>query len=281
MHKKIFKSLEFIVILVLFTAVGLHEIRTMGKCSRLQFELIESGEFRKQPVSDAMADYIRTIEKPGETLALYWLETDFETMSWNGQFTEKSFQRIKELWRKNEDWNAYCKACQAIWDDLRYFPIPESVNTPKAEVSYVDSWMYERTYSGKRGHEGTDLMASEDIRGYYPVVSITDGIVLHKGWLEQGGYRIGITAPGGAYFYYAHLDSYADLNIGDSVKAGDLLGFMGDTGYSKIEGTTGNFPVHLHLGIYLTESGKEISVNPYPILQYLETKKLKCAYERG
>lgn len=281
MHKKIFKSLEFIVILVLFTAIGLHEIRTMGKCSRLQFELIESGEFRKQPVSDAMADYIRTIEKPGETLALYWLETDFETLSWNGCFSEKSFQRIKELWRKNEDWNAYCVACQAIWDDLRYFPIPESVNNPKAEVSYVDSWMYERTYGGKRGHEGTDLMASEDIRGYYPVVSITDGIVLHKGWLEQGGYRIGITAPGGAYFYYAHLDSYADLNIGDSVKSGDLLGFMGDTGYSKIEGTTGNFPVHLHLGIYLTESGKEISVNPYPILQYLETKKLKCAYERG
>lgn len=281
MHKKIFKSLEFIVILVLFTAVGLHEIRTMGKCSRLQFELIESGEFRKQPVSDAMADYIRTIEKPGETLALYWLETDFETLSWNGCFSEKSFQRIKELWRKNENWNAYCAACQAIWDDLRYFPIPESVNNPKAEVSYVDSWMYERTYGGKRGHEGTDLMASEDIRGYYPVVSITDGIVLHKGWLEQGGYRIGIIAPGGAYFYYAHLDSYADLNIGDSVKAGDLLGFMGDTGYSKIEGTTGNFPVHLHLGIYLTESGKEISVNPYPILQYLETKKLKCAYERG
>lgn len=281
MHKKIFKSLEFIVILVLFTAVGLHEIQTMGKYSRLQIDLIETGQFRKQPVSDAMADYIRTIEKPGETLALYWLETDFETMSWNGQFTEKSFQRIKELWRKNEDWNTYCTACQAIWDDLRYFPIPESVNTPKAEVSYVDSWMYERTYGGKRGHEGTDLMASENIRGYYPVVSITDGIVLHKGWLEQGGYRIGITAPGGAYFYYAHLDSYADLNIGDSVKAGDLLGFMGDTGYSKIEGTTGNFPVHLHLGIYLTESGKEISVNPYPILQYLETKKLKCAYERG
>ena len=281
MHKKIFKSLEFIVILVLFTAVGLHEIQTMGKYSRLQFDLIETGQFREQPVSDAMADYIRTIEKPGETLALYWLETDFETMSWNGQFTKKSFQRIKELWRKNEDWNAYCTACQAIWDDLRYFPIPESVNTPKAEVSYVDSWMYERTYGGKRGHEGTDLMASENIRGYYPVVSITDGIVLHKGWLEQGGYRIGITAPGGAYFYYAHLDSYADLNIGDSVKAGDLLGFMGDTGYSKIEGTTGNFPVHLHLGIYLTESGKEISVNPYPILQYLETKKLKCAYERG
>ena len=48
-----------------------------------------------------------------------------------------------------------------------------------------------------------------------------------------------------------HLDSYADIEEGDTIQAGDLLGYMGDTGYSKTEGTTGNFPVHLHVGIYL------------------------------
>lgn len=46
------------------------------------------------------------------------------------------------------------------------------------------------------------------------------------------------------------------------MKAGDLLGYMGDTGYSTVEGTTGNFPVHLHLGIYLYPGGREISVVP-------------------
>ena len=61
---------------------------------------------------------------------------------------------------------------------------------------------------------------------------------------------MGILAPGGAYFYYAHLDSYADLKEGDPVKAGDFLGYMGDSGYGE-EGTTGKFPVHLHVGIYL------------------------------
>ena len=71
--------------------------------------------------------------------------------------------------------------------------------------------------------------------------------------------RIGITAPTGAYFYYAHLDSYAELEKGDPVKAGDLLGYMGDSGYGE-EGTTGEFPVHLHLGIYLKEGTEEISV---------------------
>ena len=88
-------------------------------------------------------------------------------------------------------------------------------------------------------------MASKNVAGIYPIVSMTDGIVRSKGWLEKGGYRIGIEAPSGAYFYYAHLHSYASLEIGDEVQAGELLGFMGDSGYG-VEGTTGKFPVHLH-----------------------------------
>ena len=91
--------------------------------------------------------------------------------------------------------------------------------------------MFDRTYKEERGHEGTDIMSSENKRGVLPVISITDGVVQNKCWLELGGYRIGIRSPHGAYFYYAHLDSYADIEEGDEVKAGDLLGFMGDTGY--------------------------------------------------
>ena len=137
--------------------------------------------------------------------------------------------------------------------------------------------MGERTYGGKRGHEGCDLMASKDIPGLYPVVSMTDGVVSARGWLEKGGYRIGITAPSGAYFYYAHLDSYTNLKIGDYVRAGELLGYMGDSGYGA-EGTVGQFPVHLHFGIYFYENGKEISVNPYEVLLFLENKKLIYSY---
>ena len=59
--------------------------------------------------------------------------------------------------------------------------------------------------------------------------------------------------------------------------AGQFLGFMGDSGYGE-EGTVGQFPVHLHLGIYSFEEGKEISVNPYYVLLALEDKKLKYYY---
>lgn len=52
--------------------------------------------------------------------------------------------------------------------------------------------------------------------------------------------------------------------------AGDILGYMGDTGYGE-EGTTGKFPVHLHVGIYVrTDAVAELAVNPYPVLKYVE-----------
>lgn len=172
--------------------------------------------------------------------------------------------------------------CQRFLDhvekDSKYFPIPQSSLNRSLTVSYVDSWMFERSYGGKSGHEGTDIMAGKNIRGLYPIVSISDGVILNLGWLEKGGYRLGIMSPSGVYYYYAHLESYASIQEGDYVKAGQLLGFMGDSGYGK-EGTVGMFDVHLHLGIYSWENGEEISVNPYYLLTYLEDKKLKYAYD--
>ena len=180
---------------------------------------------------------------------------------------------MRKRWERAKGWAGYLSACQAVWDDLTYFPVAVS-DDPDIGVTFEDSWMFDRTYKEERGHEGTDIMSSENKRGVLPVISITDGVVQNKGWLELGGYRIGIRSPHGAYFYYAHLDSYADIEEGDEVKAGDLLGFMGDTGYGTEEGTRGKFPVHLHLGIYIYDNDREISVNPYPALKYLEDKRL-------
>lgn len=51
-------------------------------------------------------------------------------------------------------------------------------------------------------------------------------------------------------------------------------------GDRKHEGTTGKFPVHLHLGIYIYKDGKEISVNPYAALKYVENRKIKAYSDR-
>lgn len=134
--------------------------------------------------------------------------------------------------------------------------------------SYEDSFKEARNYGGEREHEGTDIMARNGVVGYYPVLSMTDGVVEQLGWLELGGYRVGVRSPSGVYYYYAHLDSYAkDLEMGQEISAGQLLGYMGDSGYGA-EGTRGQFPVHLHLGVYLGDP--EEAINPYPLLQYAE-----------
>ncbi len=164
-----------------------------------------------------------------------------------------------------------------ILRETRYYPVPESTKDKTLKTTYENSWMFQRTYGGTRGHEGIDLMATKNERGIYPILSMTDGVVTNLGWLEKGGYRIGITTESGTYYYYAHLDSYANLREGDEVSAGEFLGYMGDSGYGS-EGTKGKFEVHLHLGIYSYLEGKEISLNPYYVLKLLEDQKLKYAF---
>ncbi|MBU5481957.1 M23 family metallopeptidase [Blautia sp. MSJ-19] len=165
------------------------------------------------------------------------------------------------------------KAYRAVWNDLRFFPVADSA------VFFEDSWMESRSYGGSRHHEGTDLFGQNTISGYYPIISMTDGVVEQKGWLPLGGYRIGIRADSGGYFYYAHLASYEkEFSPGDTVHAGDILGFMGNTGYGK-EGTSGKFPVHLHLGIYISVPGtEELSINPYHILLAVRKNIRKYTY---
>ncbi|MFT3983795.1 MAG: M23 family metallopeptidase [Lachnospiraceae bacterium] len=181
--------------------------------------------------------------------------------------------------KKNDGFTAVTDSMRAVWNDLTYFPIPASVKNEDAEISFENSWLFERSFGGTRGHEGCDIMASLNRRGYYPVISMTDGTVEKIGWLPQGGYRIGIRAKSGAYFYYAHLYEYAThFKEGTQITAGQLLGYMGDSGYGE-EGTIGKFDVHLHIGIYIkTEKNDEVSINPYYVLQYLEKKKLNYSY---
>ncbi len=191
---------------------------------------------------------------------------------------EHAYDINMETFRAGE----YMKAdwMQPLLSDIIYFPVAYSVTNKDASVSFENSWMFERTFGGKRGHEGCDVMADINQRGIYPIISMTGGVVEKLGWLPQGGNRIGIRSENGGYFYYAHLYNYAEeLQVGDSVLAGEFLGFMGDSGYGVSEGTVGNFAVHLHIGIYVPdENGEDISINPYPILQEHQEDILEYVY---
>ncbi len=59
-----------------------------------------------------------------------------------------------------------------------------SVGYPWGRIlEYEDTWLEERNYGGTRKHEGCDIFGSNEKPGYYPVLSITDGIVEKVGWL--------------------------------------------------------------------------------------------------
>ena len=270
--KRIGRYSVILFLLVFFAGIWIPRLEYGSEKSRLSEDILSSEGFRRQTVSGEAMEQVRKMDAPGEALAVYWLESNFGQEPFSLLPDETAAARKR--WERAKGWGSYLAACQAVWDDLQYFPVAESSDNSRLSVSFEDSWMFDRSYGGERGHEGTDIMPSVNEPGRFPVVSMTDGTVESKGWLELGGYRLGIRAPHGAYFYYAHMDSYSDIEEGDTINAGDLLGFMGDTGYGTEEGTRGKFPVHLHVGIYLYQNEQEISINPYPALSYVQDKKV-------
>lgn len=261
------KKLFYLVLLIFFVVIGSNRISTNALCNSFDSTFVSSFEFRSQILDEEFLNVLieNTNTYNSNLVAEYMLLSIYDNQS-----------DISEL-KQSEYWYTYLEVCEAIWNDLEYFPVSESTTTLNATVSYIDTWGESRTYGGERLHEGTDIIANIDEAGYYPIISVSDGIVTNIGWLEQGGYRVGITSPSGAYFYYAHLDSYSNIQEGDEITAGQLLGYMGDSGYGE-EGTTGMFPVHLHFGIYINVDQVETSINPYWILRFLETEKLKYSY---
>jgi murein DD-endopeptidase MepM/ murein hydrolase activator NlpD len=113
----------------------------------------------------------------------------------------------------------------------------------------ANSWGAARP--GGRRHEGIDIFAPKGT----PVVSTTRGIVTRVGMNRLGGQIVGVLGPGLEWHYYAHLDRFGTFREGDIVHAGDVLGYVGNTGNAR--GT----PAHLHYGIY-----RDAARNPYPRL---------------
>ena len=144
------------------------------------------------------------------------------------QFEREWMENPQNRWRKEDEaektaLEQYQTQIETVWEELVYFPVPESSVNQKAVIRFENTWQTERHYGGKRKHEGIDLMAEPDKSGYFPVLSMTDGTIEQVGWLEKGGWRIGIRSEGGNYYYYAHFHSYIkDWKSGDLVKAGDV-----------------------------------------------------------
>ena len=145
---------------------------------------------------------------------------------------------------------------------------------------HCDDFGNKRSFGFARKHLGHDMMGTQGT----PIVAVEGGVVEAMGWNRYGGWRIGIRSfDSKRYYYYAHLQKdkpFADgLEVGDMVQAGDLIGFMGRTGYSDKENVNNIETVHLHFGMQLVfdESQKEclseIWVDTYDIVRILDSHR--------
>lgn len=172
----------------------------------------------------------------------------------------------------NEDGS---KSYQEKYGLKAFLPIAKNYS-----FSHYDDFGNSRSYGFKRTHLGNDLMGSIGT----PIIAVESGIVENIGWNQYGGWRIGIRSfDTKRYYYYAHLRKnhpYVEgLEEGMTVKAGDVIGYLGMTGYSTKENVNNINVPHLHFGMQLifdesqVDSPNEIWIDVYQLIEFLKKNR--------
>jgi murein DD-endopeptidase MepM/ murein hydrolase activator NlpD len=107
--------------------------------------------------------------------------------------------------------------------------------------SFADTFGAPRGDISSGWHHGDDIFAPLGA----PLLAVASGTVFSVGWNKIGGNRLWLRDGQGNLFYYAHLSAFTPLAVnGNKVSAGDVLGFVGNTG--DAQGT----PYHLHFEVH-------------------------------
>ena len=147
--------------------------------------------------------------------------------------------------------------------------------------NHYDDFGDSRSFGFRRPHTGNDLLGSIGT----PIIAVESGYVESIGWNRYGGWRIGIRSfDRKRYYYYAHLrkDHPFANNIkqGELVKAGEVIGYLGMTGYSDKENVNNMQVPHLHFGIQIIfdesqkEGNNQIWIDVYNIVNLLSNNKI-------
>ncbi len=121
-------------------------------------------------------------------------------------------------------------------------------------VRFSDTWGAPR--SGGRAHQGVDMIAARNT----PLVAIYSGTIRRLTTGSLSGLAIWLRADNGDQFFYAHLESYGDIAVGQKVSEGQVIGYNGSSGNAP------KFLPHLHFEFH---PGGGSAVNPYPLVKRL------------
>jgi murein DD-endopeptidase MepM/ murein hydrolase activator NlpD len=120
----------------------------------------------------------------------------------------------------------------------------------RGRCRFANSWG--ATRGGGRRHVGVDLVAPHGV----PVVAVVDGTLTRQSRDRPGslaGNAWWLTTGSGTYYFYAHLAAFAQgLTVGSTVRAGDVIGYVGSSGNATTP--------HLHFEMHPYGGGP---VNPY------------------
>ena len=122
---------------------------------------------------------------------------------------------------------------------------------------FIDSWGYPRMTGTEyeHGHQGVDIMSPFGT----PLYAVERGMLIRVGTDVLGGTKLWLKGQSGTYYYYAHMQSYAEgMAEGVVVGAGDVVGYVGNSGNAQ-----GGAP-HVHFQVH-PDGGD--AVNPYGLLR--------------
>jgi murein DD-endopeptidase MepM/ murein hydrolase activator NlpD len=144
-----------------------------------------------------------------------------------------------------------------VLPDLATLGIPQiNVFPSQGRCSFSDSWHAPRP--GNRLHIGVDIVGPKGLALY----AVVDGTITKMYGADSplSGNALRLTGADKTYFFYAHLDSFAPgITVGSTVRAGQIIGYMGSTGNSGVS--------HLHFEVH---PGGGDAINPYPVVKAVD-----------
>jgi Membrane proteins related to metalloendopeptidases len=270
----------------------------------------------EQALSDALAldiEYHTQAWAPGFSVSLAYLGA-----KWGGDFKSYKKSALTTLYDKLKGgatlddltsgmkyFQYYVKAYGAVLDGMVGYYTVLSTNadgTTSSEERYglkayspiatgysynhYDDFGASRSYGYKREHLGHDIMANIGT----PIIAVESGYVEACGWNIYGGWRIGIRSfDGKRYYYYAHMRKnhpYNDIYAGKIVTAGEVIGYVGMTGYSSRENVNNISVPHLHIGLQLIfdttqkDGYNQIWIDMYQLTKFLSKNRSKVYYDK-
>lgn len=303
--RKITKIAAYMIALILTVSVAV--VNSTGEsvlyCNTEEKKYIKWVDFNPtKTVLKQALDY--DVDTYGQDIHLNWIELlAYAACRTGGTFSDKKCSYIDDAAKrllngeKMEDITAdmdyysyYLEVYTAVLSEfvgeyrengeIKYGLVAYSPIAKYYEYSHYKDFGAKRTYGYTRPHLGNDLLGSIGT----PIIAVEGGIVEALGWNQYGGWRVGIRSfDKKRYYYYAHLRKdhpYVKLlEEGDIVEAGDVIGYLGMTGYSTTENVNNiNIP-HLHFGMQLIfdESQKDgtnqIWIDVYSIVEFLKSNR--------